>query len=57
MRVFDHGGHLTRLATMAGRAAEEIVDFSANINPLGLPDWFRPLVSRHPRIGGALPGS
>ena len=45
MRVFDHGGHLTRLATMAGRAAEEIVDFSANINPLGLPDWFRSLVS------------
>ncbi len=46
MREFDHGGHLTRLATVSGRTVEDIVDFSANINPLGLPDWFRPLVSR-----------
>ena len=24
---------------------EEILDFSANINPLGLPDWLRPLIN------------
>jgi adenosylcobyric acid synthase len=46
MREYDHGGHLTRLATMSGRAVDEILDFSANINPLGLPDWFRPLIGR-----------
>ena len=46
MREYVHGGHLTRLATASGRSVEELLDFSANINPLGLPDWFRPLVSR-----------
>ncbi|MDP2657560.1 MAG: aminotransferase class I/II-fold pyridoxal phosphate-dependent enzyme, partial [Candidatus Deferrimicrobium sp.] len=28
----------------AGRTPEEILDFSANINPLGPPEWLRPLV-------------
>lgn len=46
MREYDHGGHLGRLASMSGRTVEDILDFSANINPLGLPDWFRSLVSR-----------
>lgn len=46
MREYDHGGHLTRLATLSGRSVSEILDFSANINPLGLPEWFRSLVSR-----------
>ena len=32
-----------------GRAVGEILDFSANINPLGPPEWFRPLISA--RIG------
>jgi adenosylcobyric acid synthase len=46
MSEYVHGGHLTRLATVSGRSVEELLDFSANINPLGLPDWFRSLVSR-----------
>ncbi len=28
-------------------APELILDFSANINPLGSPDWLRPVISRH----------
>jgi len=40
-----HGGNLTRLAAASGRRPEEILDFSANINPLGFPDWLRPLAS------------
>lgn len=35
-----HGGNLRRLAALAGLAPEQILDFSANINPLGPPDWF-----------------
>ena len=40
-----HGGNLTRLAQSAGRAPEDILDFSANINPLGPPDWLRTVIS------------
>lgn len=40
-----HGGNLRKLMAAAGRPGGEILDFSANINPLGLPDWFRPLIS------------
>jgi L-threonine-O-3-phosphate decarboxylase len=32
-----HGGNLTALANRSGRAAESLLDFSANINPLGMP--------------------
>ena len=32
----DHGGHLRALAAAARAAPEELLDFSANINPLGL---------------------
>ncbi len=43
--MFQHGGNLRQLEHISGIPAEEILDFSANINPLGLPDWVRPLVS------------
>ncbi len=45
MSVPEHGGNLTHLSRTSGIAREKIVDFSANINPLGLPEWFRPVVS------------
>jgi len=45
MNADGHGGNLTRLARISGRPVEEILDFSANINPLGPPEWLRPLVS------------
>jgi len=41
----EHGGNMRKLALEAGRSPEELLDFSANINPLGPPDWLRPLIS------------
>ena len=40
-----HGGNLKHLAALAGLPAGEILDFSANINPLGPPEWLRSLIS------------
>ncbi len=45
MASFKHGGNLKHLMNLSGLSAEEILDFSANINPMGLPEWFRPVVS------------
>ncbi len=41
-----HGGNLIKLASAAGLSPDDILDFSANINPLGPPEWVRPLMSR-----------
>lgn len=35
----SHGGNLRRLAELAGCDPTEILDFSANMNPLGPPSW------------------
>jgi len=40
-----HGGNILKLALAAGRPPQDILDFSANINPLGPPEWLRPLIS------------
>lgn len=40
-----HGGNLRELAQLSGRPAKDILDFSANINPLGPPEWMRTLIS------------
>ena len=45
METHKHGGNLTRLSRISGFPEDEILDFSANINPLGLPEWFRSVVS------------
>lgn len=42
-----HGGNIKQLAAAAGRSAAGILDFSANINPLGPPPWLRQVISRH----------
>lgn len=47
MTTDGHGGNRDRLAQLAGKAPDSILDFSANINPLGPPDWLRPVISRH----------
>lgn len=39
-----HGGNIEAIRRKTGR--REILDFSASINPLGLPAWLRPLLSR-----------
>jgi L-threonine-O-3-phosphate decarboxylase len=50
-----HGGNLVALARQSGRPAETLLDFSANINPLGPPAVVRsaieqalPLLTRYP---------
>ena len=47
MTPFAHGGNLRWLAREAGRAEEALLDFSANINPLGPPEWLRSVISAH----------
>ena len=41
MRELPHGGNLRHLAELSGRRPEDILDFSASINPLGPPEWLR----------------
>jgi len=41
-----HGGNLRELARQAGCLPEELLDFSANINPLGPPQMLRATISR-----------
>ena len=40
-----HGGNLRELATRSGRRADDLLDFSANINPLGPPEWLRAVLA------------
>ena len=42
-----HGGNLRELAARSGRRAEDILDFSASVNPLGFPECVRPVISRN----------
>ncbi|HEY3320000.1 MAG TPA: cobyric acid synthase [Planctomycetota bacterium] len=40
-----HGGNVRELAAAAGLSQERLLDFSANLNPLGPPEWLRPVIS------------
>ncbi|MBC6420474.1 MAG: threonine-phosphate decarboxylase [Hormoscilla sp. SP5CHS1] len=42
-----HGGDLVWAAALAGCSAEELLDFSANINPLGPPETARAAITAH----------
>ena len=44
MTAFGHGGNLKHLIKVTGRSMEDICDFSANINPLGPPEWMFSLI-------------
>ena len=46
MKTFEHGGNIHKASREAAHCGETILDFSANINPLGPPEWLRPIVSR-----------
>lgn len=45
MKLFPHGGNLRSLAQTSGKDTSQIIDFSANINPLGPPAWLRQNIS------------
>jgi adenosylcobyric acid synthase len=45
MENFEHGGNIHKVLRRSANGHHRIVDFSANINPLGPPEWFRPLIS------------
>ncbi|MEI6033219.1 MAG: cobyric acid synthase [Verrucomicrobiae bacterium] len=40
-----HGGNLRELALASGKRECELLDFSANLNPLGPPEWLRAVLS------------
>ena len=40
-----HGGNLRQASKASGLPQEDLLDFSASINPLGFPHWLRPLIS------------
>ncbi len=42
----EHGGNVHAAASAKSASLEDILDFSANINPLGPPEWLRPCISR-----------
>jgi adenosylcobyric acid synthase len=44
--VTGHGGNVHALAREMGLNIADLLDFSANINPLGPPEWLRPVISR-----------
>lgn len=46
MKKFEHGGNIHQ-AMRNTSVDKKMLDFSANINPLGPPEWLRPLLSRH----------
>ena len=46
MEKFEHGGNIHRASQEAVGNGDQILDFSANINPLGPPEWLRPVLSR-----------
>ena len=41
-----HGGNVHRLARLQHAGGRKILDFSANINPMGPPEWLRATISR-----------
>ena len=43
---FAHGGNVRRMAELAGCMPEELLDFSANVNPLGPPPWLGQVVGQ-----------
>lgn len=52
---FAHGGHIRRLADKAGCSPDELVDFSASVNPLGPPPWLGQEIARAVRLCSRYP--
>lgn len=43
--AYEHGGNIHAAASERSLGLDDILDFSANINPLGAPEWLRSCVS------------
>ncbi len=43
--TLKHGGNLQWASEQSGLPQNQLIDFSASINPLGFPEWLRPLIS------------
>lgn len=50
-----HGGNLRSLTEGSGWPADDILDASANLNPLGPPDWLDAVFMQARRVLGAYP--
>jgi len=44
--LYEHGGNVHEAAAAQSVKLDSLLDFSANINPLGPPDWLRSCISR-----------
>ncbi len=42
--ITTHGGNLNKFSKESGLPIDRIIDFSANINPLGPPEWLRSII-------------
>ncbi len=40
-----HGGNIEEIARILGKNREDILDFSANVNPMGPPEWLRRVIN------------
>ncbi len=45
MKTFEHGGNIHRFLRDNGNEEREVIDFSANLNPVGPPEWLRSVIS------------
>lgn len=45
LTAHEHGGNIYNAARSKDIPVQEILDFSANINPFGPPEWLRPCIS------------
>lgn len=49
-----HGGNIREAAALLGIAPNELLDFSANINPLGMPASLRQAIVDNPAAPSAI---
>lgn len=53
--ISQHGGNTRECAEMLGISESEILDFSANINPLGMPESLKQAIKEHLELGQFYP--
>ena len=51
----QHGGNIIEAAVVMGVDANSLIDFSANINPLGMPDSLKRAITENLAIAERYP--